>query len=81
MFFFGVLIVALLLVIPESRALIDTFVSQSEQSIEANLQVFGVAFVCAVGATVISWLASLLKRDREPGEYYRVVRVESRGRG
>lgn len=80
MFFFGVLIVALLLVIPESRALIDTFVSQAEQSLEANLQVFGVAFVCAVGATVVSWLTALLKRDREPGEY-RVVRVEIRGRG
>jgi hypothetical protein len=79
-FFFIVLVVSLLLVIPESRVWIDEFIRTSKLTMEANLSVFGIALICAVAASVMSWVASLFPKDQETGDYHRIVRVVSRGR-
>ena len=78
MFFLGVILISMLLVIPESRALIDTFTRQAGLSIAANLPAFAIAFVCALVVTVLSWLASLFHRGPESRPYYQLVRTRGR---
>jgi hypothetical protein len=81
-FFFTVLIISLLLVIPESRAWIDEVTRNAKLAVEGNLPVFGIALVCSLAATVMSWIVSLFPKDEEePGVGYRVIRIVSRGRG
>jgi hypothetical protein len=70
---FTMAIIALFLVVPEARALIEPLVNQAEQVIDANSPLFITAFLLAMCATVVSWLITRWPR-REAPEPYRVIR-------
>jgi hypothetical protein len=76
MFILVIIAIAILLVVPESRALIDTFFAQAELSIIANLPIFCVGFLCTLIASGVSCIAPRFRRREKPT--YRVIRVEVR---
>jgi len=69
----AVAFLALFLMIPQARALIEPLVSQAKRTIDANLPILVTVFLLAVGATLVSWLITLWPR-REAPEPYRVIR-------
>lgn len=68
-----VAIIALFFMVPEARAFIKPWMDQAEQVIDNNFPLFVVAFLMAMGATLISWLITRWPR-REAPEPYRVIR-------
>jgi hypothetical protein len=69
----AVTLLALFIMVPQARAMIEPLVSQAEQTLDANLPIFLATFLLAICATMVSWLITHWPR-REAPEPYRVIR-------
>ncbi|HXB73337.1 MAG TPA: hypothetical protein VNY05_34180 [Candidatus Acidoferrales bacterium] len=69
----AVALLALFFMVPQAWALIEPLVTQTEQTLDANLSLLFTAFLLAIGATFVSWLMARWPRSPER-EHYRVVR-------
>jgi len=68
-----VAIIALYFMFPEARAFIKPLLDQAAQAIDNNVSLFLIAFLLAMGATLISWIVTNWPRSEAPGPY-RVIR-------
>ena len=68
-----VAIIALLFMLPEARAFLKPLLDQAERAVDNNFSLFVIAFLLAMGATLVSWIVTRWPRS-EPPEPYRVVR-------
>jgi len=66
-------LLSLWVMLPEARTMTEPFVDHAEQTIDDNVPLFLIAFLLAMGATVVSWLITRWPR-REAPEPYRVIR-------
>jgi hypothetical protein len=69
----SIALIALFLMVPEARALIEPLMDRAGQAIDANIPLFLTALLLAIGATVVSWLITRWPRRKAP-EPYRVIR-------
>lgn len=69
MFAVALLVAVVLLVVPESRALIETLALQAQDRIADDGLLCCVALVTVLGASIASWLISLRPRTRESASY------------
>ena len=66
-------VLALFFMAPQAWALVEPLVRETEQTLDANLAILLIAFLLAIGATVVSWLMTHWPHHEAP-EPYRVVR-------
>jgi hypothetical protein len=73
MFIKTVGLIALLLILPEPRAFIQTWASQASERISADFALFCIALTLALFASLVSWLMVHWPRSAT-SQPYRVIR-------